>query len=75
MLHVCLQGSFAKKSRMNDEFLDSLLFILVVSAVGLIIYLFINFSNYKEYAEILIYLISFVGSVLTIYEYLFKKKK
>jgi hypothetical protein len=57
---------------MNNK-IDSLLFIFGIIWAGLLLYLISTFNSFKVYADLVIYLISFVGSVLAIYDFLRRK--
>ncbi|MBP9888289.1 MAG: hypothetical protein KBF93_18470 [Leptospiraceae bacterium] len=60
---------------MKDNFLDSILFILVVAIAGLLFQLLSLHKDFKVYVDIFIQVLSFVGGVLAIYEFIFKNKK
>ncbi len=59
---------------MDDNFLDSLLIFLVVLAIGLLLYLATFYNDLKDYAFLIIHLVSFAGSALAIYDFFIKKK-
>lgn len=60
---------------MKDNFWDSILFILVVAIAGLLFQLISLHKDFKVYVDVFIQVLSFVGGVLAIYEFIFKKKK
>ncbi|MCB1156493.1 MAG: hypothetical protein H7A25_02250 [Leptospiraceae bacterium] len=54
--------------------IEKLLLLLVLLAISLLIILAQTYANWKEYADILISLLSITGSLLAIYEFIRKKR-